>query len=387
MNSNSMDFLKEAAIMHSISHPNIVKLYGVVLGNCNSLMLVTELAPLKSLLDCLKDATTKFNFTVSSLCDFAFQICDGMQYLEKNQVIHRDLAARNILVFKNNLVKISDFGLSRALGVGGKDYYQMNFDLSSNRKLPIAWCAPECINYLKFTSSSDVWAFAVTLWELFSYGYENPWKELDGKQILEAIDEPNFKRLEQPDCCPKDYYTLIMLKCWEHEPLNRPKFSEIIKILPDCKPELVQAVKDSSLFTNSLANDQSNANYLQFKTGDIITVLDKSSINLNEQSIKLKHTLWKGCSNNGKTGLFNPNLTISYLGKNLPNCDSSSISPTNTHNNNTHSSNLTQNGMKLSVFIKSFLDKTSGSNDKSNKDGNCKKKIKPDMISKPQGKN
>ena len=49
---------------------------------------------------------------------------------------YRDLAARNILVFSRNKVKISDFGLSRALGVG-KDYYQTNFNV--NLKLPIAW--------------------------------------------------------------------------------------------------------------------------------------------------------------------------------------------------------------------------------------------------------
>ena len=88
------------------------------------------------------------------LADFLQQICKGMMYLEANRFIHRDLAARNILVFSKDTVKISDFGLSRALGVG-KDYYQTNFNV--NLKLPIAWCAPECINFLKFTSASDVW--------------------------------------------------------------------------------------------------------------------------------------------------------------------------------------------------------------------------------------
>ena len=53
-------------------------------------------------------------------------------------------------------------------------------------------CAPECINYLRFTSSSDVWAYGVTLWEMFSYGFQ-PWAALTGQQILEAIDEPNFQ--------------------------------------------------------------------------------------------------------------------------------------------------------------------------------------------------
>ena len=101
-----------------------------------------------------------------------------MRYLEAKRLIHRDLAARNVLVFSKDTVKISDFGLSRALGVG-KDYYQTNFN--ANLKLPIAWCAPECINFLKFTSASDVWAYAVTLWEMFSYGFQ-PWAAQTGQQ-------------------------------------------------------------------------------------------------------------------------------------------------------------------------------------------------------------
>lgn len=57
-------------------------------------------------------------------------------YITLDLFVDRDLAARNILVFSKNKVKISDFGLSRALGVG-KDYYQTNFNV--NLKLPIAW--------------------------------------------------------------------------------------------------------------------------------------------------------------------------------------------------------------------------------------------------------
>ncbi|XP_026666542.1 activated Cdc42 kinase-like [Ceratina calcarata] len=291
MQNNPIEFLKEAVIMHSIDHEHIVRLYGVVLDT-NSLMLVTELAPLRSLLECLKEPSLRTSFPVLSLCDFAVQIADGMQYLEAKRLIHRDLAARNILVFSKNKVKISDFGLSRALGVG-KDYYQTNFNV--NLKLPIAWCAPECISYLKFTSASDVWAYGVTLWEMFSYGFQ-PWAALTGHQILEAIDDPNFQRLEQPECCPKDYFAL-MQQCWQHEPSKRPKFSELINLLPDLKPEQVQAVQDST-----------ESGQLVYRQGDVITVLDKGSSN----------TLWKGVLNNGKTGFFNPAHTIAYLGSNLP---------------------------------------------------------------------
>lgn len=128
----------------------------------------------------------------------------------QNSEFCRDLAARNILVFNKNKVKISDFGLSRALNVG-KTYYQTNFNI--NLKLPIAWSSPESINFLRFTTASDVWSFGVCIWEIFSYGFQ-PWAGMTGQQILEAIDEPQFQRLEQPECCPKEYYNL-MLRCWE----------------------------------------------------------------------------------------------------------------------------------------------------------------------------
>lgn len=53
-------------------------------------------------------------------------------------------------------------------------------------------CAPECINFLRFTNASDVWAYSVCLWEMFSYGFQ-PWAALTGHQILEAIDVPNYQ--------------------------------------------------------------------------------------------------------------------------------------------------------------------------------------------------
>ncbi|XP_050513101.1 activated Cdc42 kinase-like isoform X2 [Diabrotica virgifera virgifera] len=294
MQSNMVEFLKEASIMHNIDHPNIVRFFGVVLPNIDgSLMLVTELAPLRSLLECLKEPSLRSSFPVLTLCDFAYQICDGMQYLEANRLIHRDLAARNILVFSKNKVKISDFGLSRALGQG-KDYYQTNFNV--NLKLPIAWCAPECISYLRFTTASDVWAFGVTLWEMFSYGFQ-PWAALTGQQILEAIDEPNFQRLEQPDCCPLDHYNL-MLDCWRHEAASRPRFADIGPILADSRPEQVQAKISSN----------EGPHMLSYRVGDVITVLDK----------KTHQPLWKGATASGKTGLFDPINVVAYLGSDLP---------------------------------------------------------------------
>jgi hypothetical protein len=67
---------------------------------------------------------------------------------------------------------------------------------------------------------------------MFSYGFQ-PWAALTGQQILEAIDEPNYQRLENPECCPNEMYYQIMLKCWQHEPQNRPTFAQLLNLLPE----------------------------------------------------------------------------------------------------------------------------------------------------------
>lgn len=111
---------------------------------------------------------------------------------------------------------------------------------------------------------------------------------MTGQQILEAIDEPQFLRLEQPECCPKEHYSL-MLRCWDHVPLKRPTFFEIQSNLSQIIPLKVVTVKENSDSSNELLN---------FKRDEHITVLDSKTFS----------PFWKGVTNSGKTGLFDPTL-------------------------------------------------------------------------------
>lgn len=91
------------------------------------------------------------------------QALAGLQYLEANKIIHRDIAARNLLVEgkeKSWRVKVSDFGMARFIDRG---YY-----ISSGKLKPVRWCAPEVLEYNRYSFKSDVWAFGVTMWEMFS---------------------------------------------------------------------------------------------------------------------------------------------------------------------------------------------------------------------------
>ncbi|KAM8805211.1 activated CDC42 kinase 1 isoform 2-T2 [Eudromia elegans] len=245
------DFIREVNAMHSLDHKNLIRLYGVVLSH--PMKMVTELAPLGSLLDRLRK--NQGHFLISTLCQYAIQVAKGMAYLESKRFIHRDLAARNILLASNELVKIGDFGLMRALPKND-DHYVMQ----EHRKVPFAWCAPESLKTRTFSHASDTWMFGVTLWEMFTYGQE-PWIGLNGSQILHKIDKEG-ERLPRPEDCPQDVYN-VMLQCWAHKPEDRPTFVALRDFLVEAQPTDMRALQDFE-----------EPDKLHIEMNDIITVIE-----------------------------------------------------------------------------------------------------------------
>nr|WDE73760.1 70 kDa zeta-chain associated protein [Trachinotus ovatus] len=208
------EMMREAEIMHQLSNPFIVRMLG--LCNAESLTLVMEMAsagPLNKFLNTNKDTVTPEN-----IVNLMHQVSMGMKYLEEKNFVHRDLAARNVLLVNQQFAKISDFGLSKALGADD-NYYKAR----TAGKWPLKWYAPECINFHKFSSKSDVWSFGITMWEALPYGGK-PYKKMKGPEVIRFIESGS--RMDAPAACPERMYTL-MKECWTYKHEDRPDFKKV----------------------------------------------------------------------------------------------------------------------------------------------------------------
>uniref|UniRef100_A0A8C9DIN0 receptor protein-tyrosine kinase n=1 Tax=Prolemur simus TaxID=1328070 RepID=A0A8C9DIN0_PROSS len=235
------DFQREAALMAEFDNPNIVKLLGVCAVG-KPMCLLFEYMAYGDLNEFLRSMSPHTVCSLShsdlspgaqvsspgapalscaeQLC-IARQVAAGMAYLSERKFVHRDLATRNCLVGENMVVKIADFGLSR--NIYSADYYKAN----ENDAIPIRWMPPESIFYNRYTTESDVWAYGVVLWEIFSYGLQ-PYYGMAHEEVIYYVRDGNI--LSCPENCPLELYNLMRL-CWSKVPADRPGFASIHRIL------------------------------------------------------------------------------------------------------------------------------------------------------------
>ncbi|KAM8953345.1 tyrosine-protein kinase-like [Pelodytes ibericus] len=217
----------EAETMWKLNHERLLKLYAVCL-QAEPVFIVTEYMKHGTLKSYLTEHQSARDLELHYVMDFAVQISQGMDYMERNSCVHRDLRTENILLSAMMSCKIGDFGMARFME-------NSSVAISAGAKVPIKWMAPEVFQTQKYTNKSDVWSFGVLLVEIITYG-KIPFPEKNNQAYIEDI--LSGTPLQPPAQCPGDVEN-IMAMCWERESYKRPSFSEIELLLMNLlKPTL-----------------------------------------------------------------------------------------------------------------------------------------------------
>uniref|UniRef100_A0A7N0TLR2 non-specific serine/threonine protein kinase n=1 Tax=Kalanchoe fedtschenkoi TaxID=63787 RepID=A0A7N0TLR2_KALFE len=213
-----MQFKSEVEMMLRLRHPNVVLFMGAVTRPPN-LSILTEYLPRGSLYKLLHNPS--YHLDERRRIRMALDVAKGMNCLHTSHptIVHRDLKSPNLLVDKNWVVKVCDFGLSRLK-------HQTFLSSKSTAGTP-EWMAPEVLKNEPSNEKSDVFSYGVILWELLTLRV--PWSELNAMQVVGAVGFQN-RRLDIPTDTDPSVAQLIS-DCWQNEQQLRPSFAEIMQRL------------------------------------------------------------------------------------------------------------------------------------------------------------
>jgi len=234
----SSDFRNECNLLQELRCQYVINFVGYSLlpDKC---ALLTEFMELGSLSKYIHDELSN-----EYRAKVALDIAKGMSFLHNCGLMHRDIKPQNILVVslepsQQVVVKIADFGVSKEMPSSGATNSPANHPVSPRDSAPKKrltggvgtpiYMAPEVLDGQKYTTSADVYSFAVLLLELYSgeEPYDNdkfgsPW------QISQFVTAGN--RLEIPKTFPEEIQILIS-KCWDNDPNSRPTFDYCVDVL------------------------------------------------------------------------------------------------------------------------------------------------------------
>ncbi|MDX1672400.1 MAG: protein kinase [Balneolaceae bacterium] len=151
-------FKVEARAAAALNHPNIATIHNIEEVD-EHLFIVMELVEGRELSTVIEES--EGGLSAEKVIDYALQIARGLQAAHHSGIIHRDIKGSNVLVNREGLVKIMDFGLARFMD--GTRLTREGTTLGT-----IAYMSPEQVEGAEVDQQSDIWSFGVLLYEMLT---------------------------------------------------------------------------------------------------------------------------------------------------------------------------------------------------------------------------
>lgn len=147
---------REIQIWRTMNHPNIIKYYGSFIVNEKmELWILSELLDSNSIRIMLLNKFPN-GFPKKIILPITYQIILGLNYIHDLQVIHRDIKGMNIMLNKNGVIKIGDFGVSN----------MNNMNNATTFTGTPYWMAPEILANDNYNYKVDIWSLGITIIEM-----------------------------------------------------------------------------------------------------------------------------------------------------------------------------------------------------------------------------
>jgi len=147
--------LREIVLLKHLKHPNVVTLHEVI-NRDNRLYLAFEFLDydLKKYMDSHSGLLPE-----STIQSLLFQLIAGIEYCHRKRVLHRDLKPQNLLIDKNGVLKLADFGLARSFQVPLREY--------THEIITLWYRPPEVLLGGKcYTCAVDMWSIGTIFGEM-----------------------------------------------------------------------------------------------------------------------------------------------------------------------------------------------------------------------------
>ncbi|KAG6329636.1 hypothetical protein ID866_9452 [Astraeus odoratus] len=157
-------------------------------------------------------------------------IASGLHYLHTHvlgPVVHGDLKGMNVLVSSDRRALLTDFGFSTLTKSS------FNMKVSPPQGGSFSWMAPELFNGCNNSVAGDVWAFGMTVFELFTRLVPFADCKHDAHIVCRIIQGHLPDRPTEGSTCSRmtgGWWDICML-CWKKEPLSRPTVLEILETI------------------------------------------------------------------------------------------------------------------------------------------------------------
>ena len=246
---------REAMIMCSLNHPNILKIRGVVSERG---WIVMELCEGGALDEVLHDP--EFVLDHPTRLRIASETATGIAYLHLSDVsiVHGDMKAGNVLLTKDLSVRICDFGMSEAKNRSKTMSVAASSSGKGGTALTVAWSAPELFMDRPKSFATDIYALGLTLWEI--YERRVPFGNMPEAAVVNQVlsgRRPEIASTEMPEEINK----LIQL-CWSEDPRERPaadKMAFILTRLWNANTERQRAVAEEAAIAERKKAEEAEA--------------------------------------------------------------------------------------------------------------------------------